>query len=300
MGEYSIDELIDLIHSEFFPWAKSALRKESISKERAGRLESLCDSLAFDLAAYDECEIVHLMRRFQHHLEMAQYNRDPVNGAWAQCHVGELWSIWHDLRPRLEAFVDNLPYQISPELLKRDEDESSRELSPIPPYQDSSLPPYQIPEELLAEWFPELVDGDEDESSSEDSTIPPKSSKRRCMGVEEANRKAMELAKSMGEEFFLLSERKQAKRIGCSWQTWSHTEFYRTAKSKRSPQQAKDKTAARKVVRLTGNLEGAIGEGNRNEVLEKLIAEQEADCEPSPLEDDPPGQPRRVRCYKRS
>jgi hypothetical protein len=53
-------------------------------------------------------------------------------------------------------------------------------------------------------------------------------------------------------------------------------------------------------VSLTDKLEAAIGEGKRDEVLNQLIAEQERDNEPSPLDPDPPdGQPIRVQFRKR-
>jgi hypothetical protein len=40
-------------------------------------------------------------------------------------------------------------------------------------------------------------------------------------------------------------------------------------------------------------------EGNDDVELQRLIAEQEADAEPSPLDDDPPDRPRKVRQHKR-
>jgi hypothetical protein len=127
--------------------------------------------------------------------------------------------------------------------------------------------------------------------------------RRTNMTVEEANRKAMELAKLLKQDFFSLSERKQAKRIGCSWGTWRKTTFYKQAKKKgRRSQRAKGERAAGSpsVSSLTGNLEAAIGEGHRDEVLNQLIVEQEADHEPSPLDNDPPdGRPQKVRHRKR-
>jgi hypothetical protein len=45
--------------------------------------------------------------------------------------------------------------------------------------------------------------------------------------------------------------------------------------------------------------ESAAGKGERDEVLKRLAQEQAADFEPSPLDDDPPDEPRRVRHRKR-
>lgn len=128
-----------------------------------------------------------------------------------------------------------------------------------------------------------------------------KKRKVKSMTVADANSKAMELAKRMGEGFFQLSERQQAKAIGCSWKTWSSTTLYKEARKRRpQPQEAKDKGAGRKVVTLTAKVEAMTGEGGRDEVLEKLIAQQEADYEPSPLEEDSPSSPRqKVRSYIR-
>jgi hypothetical protein len=57
---------------------------------------------------------------------------------------------------------------------------------------------------------------------------------------------------------------------------------------------------APKALSLTSDLEAVTGEGEPNEVLEQLIAEQEADHEPSPLEPDPPdSRPKKVHSRKR-
>jgi hypothetical protein len=123
--------------------------------------------------------------------------------------------------------------------------------------------------------------------------------KRPRMTVEEANREAMELVKQLGQAFFALSENEQARRIGCAWKTWSKTEFFKAARKKREQagrQRGPGKaTGAPPVVSFTSALEVVTGDGEREAVLEKLIAEQEADNEPSPLEDDSPSdRPRKV------
>jgi hypothetical protein len=68
---------------------------------------------------------------------------------------------------------------------------------------------------------------------AEGSVISPQMGGRRRMSVKEANAKAMQLAERQKRKFFLLSEREQAKAIGCSWKTWSKTELYQTAKKQR-------------------------------------------------------------------
>jgi hypothetical protein len=125
------------------------------------------------------------------------------------------------------------------------------------------------------------------------------------MTVAEANEEAMRLAKGKGKSFLFLSERQQAKQIGCSWETWTKTDFYKKAKEKKASIAARitkgDSSGSARVVGLTTNLETTIGEGDRDEVLKQLISENqtEANKDPSPLEDDPPDRPRRVRTRKR-
>jgi hypothetical protein len=67
----------------------------------------------------------------------------------------------------------------------------------------------------------------------------------------------------------------------------------------RSGRQRNSYAAAPKTVSFTPILEAVTGEGERDEVLNQLIAAQKADYEPSPLEDDPPeSRPKKVRSYK--
>jgi hypothetical protein len=61
----------------------------------------------------------------------------------------------------------------------------------------------------------------------------PKPVEKGRMTVAQANTAAMELATRLGEAFFHYSERRQAIEIGCSWQTWARTTFYKTATAKR-------------------------------------------------------------------
>jgi hypothetical protein len=110
----------------------------------------------------------------------------------------------------------------------------------------------------------------------------------------------MQLAKKMGKDFFLLSENNQARLIGCAWGTWSKTACFQEARKKKDklglPVQHKKGTGSPPVVSFTTNLERVTGEGGPDEELERLIAEHEADKEPSPLDDS---RPRKVYCRKR-
>jgi hypothetical protein len=151
---------------------------------------------------------------------------------------------------------------------------------------------------------------------------------KRRMTVEEANQKAQQLAEQMGKKFFKLSEREQADRIGCSWQTWVRTPLFKEWQKQAgtTTQLPKENTpCSPPVVGLTAKLEAVAGEGGQDQVLkdliadeqqrldtkrksedssraelQQLIAEQDADKEPSPLDDDPAGaQPRKVWTRKR-
>jgi hypothetical protein len=104
------------------------------------------------------------------------------------------------------------------------------------------------------------------------------------MTVALANARAMELAARLGSAFFLLSARRQAAEIGCSWQTWAKTTFYRTAVAKRFGLMNRGKAGdSRPAASLSDELLGQL-------------AAQAADQEPSPLDDSS----RRVYCQKRA
>jgi hypothetical protein len=113
------------------------------------------------------------------------------------------------------------------------------------------------------------------------------------ISVEHANKIAMDLVEKERQKFLELSERKQATRIGCSWQTWQRTLLYQILKLKRPAR----KPSSPKTVSLTATLEAVTGEDDRE--LQRLIDEQEADKEPSPLEPDPPDRTRATHFGKR-
>lgn len=141
-----------------------------------------------------------------------------------------------------------------------------------------------------------------------------RSSRRRGMSVIDADAKAKALIEKMGAALFCeLPERQQARRIGCSWYTWSRTPTYGTCERKAEKAQRRERMrpndVARKTVSLTKQIEAMATDGEKNEVLNRLIEQaqgraerwqdlakdQEADFEPSPLATDPPVTRRRVR-----
>jgi hypothetical protein len=128
----------------------------------------------------------------------------------------------------------------------------------------------------------------------------------RGMKVKDANDEAMNLAGRNRKQFFAKSIRGQAKEIGCHVRTWQRTEFFKAAV--RNGQIIPPKERAPKTVSITKKLEEVTGvgekdeiqkEASRRELMHKLIAEQGADFEPSPLSDDPPGAKRKVHTHKR-
>jgi hypothetical protein len=122
--------------------------------------------------------------------------------------------------------------------------------------------------------------------------------KRRRMTIDEANSKATQIAKKMKKVFIALSITEQARQIGCHIETWKKTKFYSKAQQMR-PKAGPKKPRRPKTVSMTRKVEATVGQGKKNEVLEKLIAEQNADMEPSPLESDHADRPRTTRCRKR-
>jgi hypothetical protein len=139
-----------------------------------------------------------------------------------------------------------------------------------------------------------------------ESLPPAKSTSRkkglRGMTIDKADREARRLEKQMKTEFFKLSQNKQAKKIGCSWGTWSKTPFYQEClrQGRIYPSGRKKDSSTPGVVSFTKDMEGVTGDGGRDSVLEKLTQEEGKkqtlkdviddyldDYEPSPLEDDP-------------
>jgi len=127
-------------------------------------------------------------------------------------------------------------------------------------------------------------------SEIEKSETPPRMTK------EEANRKAMELAKR-DRTFVDRPLREWAEAIGCSEGLVTKLPFWIKTMEMTGRGQ-KDRPRVPKAVTFTDTLESTTGKGKPNQVLDELIAEQ--DQEPSPLEADPQvDRPRRVRNKKR-
>jgi len=129
-----------------------------------------------------------------------------------------------------------------------------------------------------------------------------KKAHRGAITVEEANQTAMRLAKK-DLSFVNGGVREWAKRVReASGKTCSTATIHGTAlwqKTMEARGRGRRKGGKAKAVSFTDSLEAVVGNGDPHEVLNRLTAEQGADFEPSPLEPDPPGKPRRVRCRKR-
>ncbi len=122
----------------------------------------------------------------------------------------------------------------------------------------------------------------------------PEAHKRQPMSAREANAKALELA-DKDKEFVKRSQREWAEAIGCSDGLVSKLPLWQ--KTMQLSGRRRKGRGTSKAVSFTKALENTIGE--QDDPLQGLIAEQEADYEPSPLEEDTPfSRPKRVRCYK--
>jgi hypothetical protein len=139
-----------------------------------------------------------------------------------------------------------------------------------------------------------------------------KKKRRPGMSVAEVNDKAREIAKRMGEDFFKLSQNRQAELIGTTWKTWSKTKLFRdVVRQGRIPARKQKRGGSKPAVTFTHSMEAVLGVGGNDAVLKQLaeneedqnrekeiahlVAEQDADQEPSPL--DP--SPKRVKHSKR-
>lgn len=116
-----------------------------------------------------------------------------------------------------------------------------------------------------------------EEAPTQDEARPPKAR----MSVDKANRTAMGLTDTpeKRKKFFALSERKQAKRIGCSWETWSKTACFIDAVERGwLPPRKKaigNMGASRpSVVSLTPALEATVGVGEPEGILQQLVADE--------------------------
>jgi hypothetical protein len=120
--------------------------------------------------------------------------------------------------------------------------------------------------------------------------------------LDEANKTAMRLAKQ-DRAFVRGGAREWAAAIRmatgktCSIPTVTNTPLWKATMKATGRGRSKGKIP--KAVALTDNMESVVGQGERHEVLEGLIAQQKTDYEPSPLEDTPPAKRRKTKQYKR-
>jgi hypothetical protein len=122
----------------------------------------------------------------------------------------------------------------------------------------------------------------------------PGQGRLRRMTLAAANSKATELAKD-DPAFLSKSQRAWADAIGCSDGLIAKLDLWK-AKQNRVDDEPKQ-TKSPKTVSLTDELLAVIPD--REEELQRLVREHTANLEPSPLDPDPPDQPRRVKQHKK-
>jgi hypothetical protein len=128
-----------------------------------------------------------------------------------------------------------------------------------------------------------------------DGKIPGKGKRR--MSLEEANDKALELARK-DPNFVHGSKREWEAGIGCGLTLIGNLPLWKQT-MRISGRGKKDKSPAPQAVSFTEGMEATIGQDDQAEQLARLTEEQTANLEPSPLDPDPPDRPRRVRSHKR-
>lgn len=134
--------------------------------------------------------------------------------------------------------------------------------------------------------------------STPDLTQAVVTKRSKGMTVEKANEEGKKLSKKEGRNFWRMSKRAQAKRIGCSFDTWSKTNICKT-KSEKYQEAHGHRSQSRKAVALTEQVADEHQlkrhmETKRDQELNKLVKDQIRDREPSPF--DP--QRRRVVAYR--
>ncbi len=123
---------------------------------------------------------------------------------------------------------------------------------------------------------------------------------KAAITADEANKAAMKLAKQ-DPAFVIGGVRDWAAAIRgatgktCSIATIEATRLWR--ETMKVTGRGRTRGKAPKAVALTDNMESVVGEGGKDEVLKKLIAQQDADYEPSPIDDDPPAKRRKPKHF---
>jgi hypothetical protein len=118
--------------------------------------------------------------------------------------------------------------------------------------------------------------------------------KGRKMSAADANEEAKRLV-AAGQLDPNAVSKVWADAIGCSTGLVTRLPLWREM-MKQTGRGRRDGTSTPQVVSLTSRVEAVAGQGDRNEVLEQLIAEQKSDDEGSPLDD---GSRKKVRVRKR-
>jgi hypothetical protein len=154
--------------------------------------------------------------------------------------------------------------------------------------------PVELMEEMRLEAAGAAVARSLAAGASPTPTFPP--GRPRRMTLAEANEKAMALAAN-DPSFVRQSQREWASRIGCSVALVDRLPLWRET-MKQTGRGKRARPPAPKTVSLTPAVEAVTG--TEDAELQRLIEDQQADSEPSPLEDDPPGtRPRTVHYGKR-
>jgi hypothetical protein len=117
------------------------------------------------------------------------------------------------------------------------------------------------------------------------------------MSKEQANNRAMVLGRADSDFEDNPNVKIWAKKIGCSTGLVVNLPFYRKC-AEEAGTARRGQPLGPKTVSLTTNVLATVA--CEDEELGRLIAEQHADREPSPLAPDPPDKSRKVRQYKRS
>jgi hypothetical protein len=129
-------------------------------------------------------------------------------------------------------------------------------------------------------------------ANGEPAVQEPQIEHKPRMSKESADKTARGLA-AREPEFKKATSREWAKRIGCSTGLVSKLPLW----IELHPEPRQKRGGRPKAVGLTSKVEASVG--SRDEELDRLVKEQLADAEPSPL-DDSPGPRCRVQFYKRA
>ena len=139
--------------------------------------------------------------------------------------------------------------------------------------------------------------GDPSLPSDSRASVDDEPAEKGHITADEANQIAMKLAK-MSRAFVRADVKEWARKISkASGKTCSPSTVHKTALWKATMQKTgrgRTKGGSSRTVTFTKKLEAVTRDDAQQQALDKLIAEHEADSEPSSAEDDPPDRPHRV------